>query len=776
LQTTPAPRPQFSKNDARNIVAKLYGIAAQEIKDLPSDRDCNFYVKSSSGRKFTLKISNADAPQDEIDLQNQAMSHVAAGLEKAVCPQVRPTASGELIATIEDARDTSHFSRLLTYLPGIPFAEFKPHSAALLKQLGEFLGNMSTAFADFQHPSSQRFLKWNTIHAPDTIRRHIDDISRPERRAIVEHFLERYETTVKPKSSELRTSIIHNDTNDYNILVNWQGVEACISGVIDFGDVVESYTVCELAIAIAYAIHGKIDPIAAAAHIVKGYHSIFPLTEIETELLYDFICIRLCLSVTMSAYQQKVEPENEYLKISEQPGWAALEKLRATHPRLANYIFRHACGLPPCPANASITSWLKSNAAHFGSVVNFDLQTASQQVFDLSIGNTDFPNGDPGYDAGRFTKQVFDRMSEVGADIGIGRYNEARRFYIGDAFKAESDEHEQWRTIHIGVDLFLPAGAPIFAPLDGKIHSFRNNAFAFDYGPTIILEHAFENGEIRFYTLYGHLSEDSLSGLFEDKPIKKGERIGALGDLEVNGGWPRGINGIQRGWPPHLHFQIILDMLDKEGEFPGVATAGERGVWLSLCPDPNLILGISKDRLTQPSLPPEKIMKKRREMLGKPLSISYQKPLTIVRGWMQYLYDESGRRYLDAVNNVPHVGHCHPRVVEAGWKQMAVLNTNTRYLHDNIVRYAERLCATMPAPLRVCFFVNSGSEANEMALRLARTYTGNNDFLVIDRAYHGNTGALVEISPYKFDGPGGKGKPEHVHVALMPDVYRGQFK
>ena len=112
-----------------------------------------------------------------------------------------------------------------------------------------------------------------------------------------------------------------------------------------------------------------------------------------------------------------------------------------------------------------------------------------------------------------------------------------------------------------------------------------------------------------------------------------------------------------------------------------------------------------------------------------------------------------GRAYLDAVNNVPHVGHNHPHVVRAGQRQMAVLNTNTRYLHHNLVRYAERLTATMPDPLNVCFFVCSGSEANDLALRLARTHTGQHDVIILEGAYHGNLTSLIEISPYKYNGP-----------------------
>jgi 4-aminobutyrate aminotransferase-like enzyme len=173
---------------------------------------------------------------------------------------------------------------------------------------------------------------------------------------------------------------------------------------------------------------------------------------------------------------------------------------------------------------------------------------------------------------------------------------------------------------------------------------------------------------------------------------------------------------------------------------------------------------------------PEEILALRRRHLGGSLSLSYRHPLKIVRGRGQFLFDEDDRPYLDCVNNVCHVGHCHPRVVDAAQRQIAALNTNTRYLHDHIVEYARRLAGTMPDPLEVCFFVCSGSEANELALRMARTATGRRDVVVLDGAYHGNTGGMVELSPYKFNHEGGSGKPDHVHVAAVPDTYRGSHR
>ena len=173
---------------------------------------------------------------------------------------------------------------------------------------------------------------------------------------------------------------------------------------------------------------------------------------------------------------------------------------------------------------------------------------------------------------------------------------------------------------------------------------------------------------------------------------------------------------------------------------------------------------------------PQETLAARRRVIGPNLSVAYRQPLKIVRGWMQYLYDHAGRRYLDAYNNVPHVGHSNPRVVRAATEQMLVLNTNTRYLHDKLSMFAERLIATLPPPLRVCYFVNSGSEANELALRLARAHTRRRDVIVLDAAYHGNTTTLVDISPYKFNGPGGEGAPPWVHVLPIPDTYRGKYR
>lgn len=171
---------------------------------------------------------------------------------------------------------------------------------------------------------------------------------------------------------------------------------------------------------------------------------------------------------------------------------------------------------------------------------------------------------------------------------------------------------------------------------------------------------------------------------------------------------------------------------------------------------------------------------RRRRHVAPSLSLSYEHPLQIARGEGATLIDTEGRVYLDLVNNVCHVGHCHPRVVAAGAEQLARLNTNTRYVYPQLATYAERLAATLPDPLQVCFFVCTGSEANDLALRLARAATNNpvdtEAVAVITGAYHGALSSLIPLSPYKYRGRGGQGPSERVIEGPAPDTFRGPYR
>ena len=170
------------------------------------------------------------------------------------------------------------------------------------------------------------------------------------------------------------------------------------------------------------------------------------------------------------------------------------------------------------------------------------------------------------------------------------------------------------------------------------------------------------------------------------------------------------------------------------------------------------------------------LVDQRHRFFSPSLYTHYAQPIVLEQSAFQYFYDQSGATYLDCVNNVCQWGHCHPSIVRAAQKQMATLNTNSRYVYEQMAAFAERLTDTMPNGLDTVFFVNSGSEANDLAARLARAYTGNNDFVVVDRAYHGNSSLSTDLSPNRIDRPGRPGLPNYVRKTECPDLYRGRFR
>jgi 4-aminobutyrate aminotransferase-like enzyme/Ser/Thr protein kinase RdoA (MazF antagonist) len=770
--STVATAPRFTRNQAKVLAHKHFGLAG-EVEALASERDQNFLFATPKGRAFILKIANPAEDRAVLELQNEAMLHLGRKEGVAFAPQVYRDQKGRTIAEEKADSGNVYALRLVSFIEGVPLAEARPQTPGLLADLGRFIGRLTNALASFDHPAARRAFIWDAVSGPEVVRRHRDLIADAGRRTLLDHFLAMVEETAGSKIASLPRSVVHNDANDYNVIVTRPDPrpeafgERRIAGIIDFGDMIHSATLSELAVACAYVMPGKDDPLAAASAVAAGYHGERPLAESEIELLYPLIVLRLIMSVAICAYQSSLRPDNDYLKVSNDPIWELLARLRGIHPRLAWYRLRDACGLPACPTLSRFSAWRKALQSEFAPVLGYPLKEAAKTVFDLGIGSLLIGNPHVVEDTAALSALLFGEMARQRARVGIGRYDEARVIYTAEAFRPAGRPLAEGRTVHLGLDLFADPGSPVFAPLDGVVWSAKNNAGRQDYGPTIILEHRAEDadGPLTFFTLYGHLSSSSLEGMEAGRRIGKGEKIASVGPYPENG-----------DWPPHLHFQVILDRLDEEGDFPGVARASEKAVWLSVCPDPNVFLGIPKEEIRESSLDPAEILDLRRKHLGRMLSVSYRKPLKIVRGFMEFLYDQTGRAYLDAVNNVPHVGHSHPRVVEAVRRQLGVLNTNTRYLHDSIVRYARRLAALLPEPLRIIFVVNSGSEANDLALRLARNWTKRKDLVVLDGAYHGNLNSLIEISPYKFNGPGGSGRPPHTHVAPMPDLFRGPFR
>ncbi len=515
--------------------------------------DQNWRLATSSG-DYVVKVASPNSGFAELDLQVQAQRFLTENPQRFLTklnftnnpqracaqspqqqnqpalqvPALLPTRHGELL---HFSPALQRFVRVQQYLAGTPCAcvAASERDEKLLFALGEQVGALSRQLSEFCHPYASRSLDWDLAQAPLRCEALLpllqSQVSAPIWQQLQQTLAEA-QLRLLPQLSTLPRAVIHNDANDHNLLLqqdaagHWQS-----AALLDFGDMVHSIRVAELAVLAAYLLPDSADPQAALLALTRGFCQQVPLSAAELGLLPLLVRLRYLLSLCNSAEAYRQTPDNDYLLISRAQVLAGLDWFASQNPVRLELALLRAAG--------------------------------------LSV--------DPG-----------------------------------------ADKHN--------------------------------------------------------------------------------------------------------------------------------------------------------------------LLARRRTHLSPSLSLSYREPLKIIRGHGAYLFDEQGRDYLDMVNNVCHVGHCHPRVVAAASAQMSRLNTNTRYLHDNLLSYSEALLSKMPAPLSVCFLVNSGSEANELALRIARTVTGRRDVLVVEGAYHGNSNACIDISPYKFLGKGGAGQPAHVHIAPLPYPFRGRYR
>ena len=763
---------------AAAIAREHFGIDG-EARALAGEFDLNFRVSGDpqgtapgACHDCILKLSPASR-HPVFDLVTKSLQHLdGAPLPAAVPRLVEPAArgAGGPIVTVTDFEGTAWIACALTWVEGVPLADVRPRSLPVLEELGALLAELDLALSAFAHPELDRSFPWRMESAGETIASHLGFLG--DGRDLVERTLVRATDLLDPVRDSLPRTVIHNDANDYNVMVSPALDGTRLSGLIDFGDVTHGWRAAEVAVAAAYAMMDLDDPVAAACAVARGYSAVAPLLEAECRAIVPMVALRLCLSVSVQARQMRAQPDNRYLAVSQEPAWRLLGQLAEADWRVAEFRIREACALVPNPRLQPVLSWMDSVRPR-APVIDPAL-LARPHVIDLSVESLELPHLDTLATEGVLDAWVERQIEAAGATVGVGRYGEARILYDDPAFAVRGDHGPESRTIHLGLDLFAPPGTPVRAPFAGTVVSVADNDQPRDYGPTVILRHPTGQGP-GFHTLYGHLDAATLEHLAPGSAVAAGDVLGWLGDASING-----------GWPPHLHFQVIaLDPLHdpgsataSPGNFPGVALQRLRAVWESILPDPTPFAGLpsATPPVPDPVLRFADLTQKRKTLLGSSLSLSYARPVHIVRGHGAWLYDDTGRRYLDTVNNVPHVGHGNRRVSEAIARHARVLNTNTRYLHTQIVALGEELLEYFPAPLEVVFFVCSGSEANELALRMARRHTGNDGVVCLEGGYHGNTGALVEISHYKFAGPGGAGPSERVAVAPMPDTYRGRYR
>ncbi|MEP2936110.1 MAG: aminotransferase class III-fold pyridoxal phosphate-dependent enzyme [Gilvibacter sp.] len=742
-------------SDINTLVFELFGLkAATQL--LYGEKELNYHVITTDGNEFVLKLTPTSIAKNTLQTEQALLTELQQSPLGFTIPKPVADAKGALVSDF-DSDLGSYYVRLLSWVPGRLWSGVNPHRETLLNDLGAKAAKLCQALALCKTAVKRPAFRWDTANALWT-RDHLD-LFDSSRQQLLKGFLSQFHAQ-QDSYKDLKKQLIHNDLNDNNILVSASLQNPTVNGFIDFGDVVYSQRINELANCCAYALMGHNDPLEAIIHVINGFNSQCDLDDAELHHLYVCIAMRLAISVTVSAINKKERPDNTYLQVSDAAAWDGLQKWSQINPEIAYYSFRAACDLPAHRNQKLFESWSKTQKFEFTELFPSTSFTKAH-LLDLSVSSLWIGNEQEFNNLDLFSFKIEQLQKQVPEAIIAGGYLEPRPIYTDSAYDKIGNHGPESRRVHLGIDFWLPAFTPVHCLLDGTVVAAVNDAGPKEYGGMVILEHQLD--ALIFYTLYGHLSVDSALAHKKGDLILAGAKIGELGPYPENG-----------NWAPHLHFEIMLSMLDYEIDFPGVAYPGQVNVWKSLCPDPNLLFK-DKDLVTPSFNNKDQIKSERDTYLGTSMSLQYEEPLHIVRGQGVYLTDPMGTQYLDTVNNVAHVGHENHEVVKAGQSQMALLNTNTRYLHPTITKLAKQLTATMPDKLKVVHFVNSGSEANELALRMVQSVTGSKHMIASEVGYHGNTNACVSVSSYKFDGKGGAGAPETTHIFPLPDTFRGKY-
>lgn len=749
-------------NDSWADLAAAHWGEGLVLTPLPGEYDLNFRVH---GRlQGVLKVMHAGCARGDVEVQIALLESLKGHAELPV-PRVIPSKHGASLVELRPTDDEPRLAWLISHLPGSLLGNAPQRSAPLLADVGRTVARLHLAIQPFRHPSLERSFKWDLREAA-WVRPHLHLVQDPARRTWVAKVLDDFEATHLPLLRTLPVQAIHNDLNDYNILVSdgpgddgQQPARVC--GLIDFGDILYGPAVADLAIAAAYVVMDTLDPVASLASFVAGYCAVRPLPAREAEAIWPLLLTRLCVSVVNCAIRQRERPEDAYVRISERPAWAVLDRSRRLDPRYVTARIRGAAGLEPVPARARLRAALGSLRGSCAPALAGGLAAAAR--LDMSPTGDQSPDDPFAPDPAELARRI-GAVQGAGA-TGIGCYGEATLLHAARNDAGLSHPASDRCTVRMGVQLFAQAGTTVMAPLAGQVASVAWGHDGCSASGQIVVEHPLPDTEGGvFFTRYAGLSKVGLDLMKIGAPVACGQVLGRLaGEVETD------------GFPPSLRLQVAAAP-GANGAWPWVVDPDEADTWRHLYPSPAALLNVDDAVVEAPEIDTGQMWHERQRHLPSSLKLSYARPLQIVRGWRQMLFDEKGRAYLDAYNNVPHVGHSHPAVVAAVARQARLLSTNTRYLHRGLGEYAKALVDRLPPPLEVCFFVNSGSEANDLAIRLARAYTGRRDVMVSEHGYHGITDLDFDISHYKFARAGGHGQQSWVHITGVPDTYRGRHR
>lgn len=693
------PAPQVSEQQAAELLASRYG-SRGTVKSLGSQQDCNFLVFEDGAPAAVLKIANPAFTDTELSAQDAAAELIARAEPELRVATPLPTSGGEPPGAPACPVASLAHVRLLPYLAGGTLTERGYLSPAVVAAMGDLAGRVSLALSGFSHPGLDRILQWDLRYGNDVVTELISHV--PRRGEEIQAAALQAWSRIAPLADELPRQAVHLDLTDANLVA---GASVLPDGIIDFGDLSDTWAVSELAITLSSVLgHPGSDPTSILPGI-KAFHAMRPLHPAEAKVLWPLLVLRAAVLIVSGAQQAELDPDNAYVTEHSDDEWRMFAQATSVPMDVMTALIVTELGVAPAAAGVQIEGRLISGLDP-ESVVTLDLSDT------LTLDGED---------------ALAAAAVRDGAALVITRFGRPR-LSLAPLLSANSPA-----VVETGIGLWSASTTRVLAPWDGEVVQRSDDRI----------------------TLRGLDFELTLTGVESSTApghVQAGEHLGVIGQ----GRWTQ-LAVRPTGAPVAPQF----------------TTAELAPGWLALCRDPRAVLGL--DELTDE--PQRDLLERRDDSFAKVQERYYRDPPQIERGHRHYLMSTAGRVYLDMVNNVTVLGHAHPRVADAASAQLRRLNTNSRFNYSAVVEFSERIAATLPAELDTVFLVNSGSEASDLAIRLATAATGCRDVIAVREAYHGWTYATDAVSTSTADNPNALAtRPDWVHTVESPNSFRGKYR
>ena len=755
-------RPDVSEADAVQLARECYGIDAT-ARELGSNQDRNFLLTARDGSRSVLRVDNPVFEESARAAQHAALdAYRAAGVPVA---SVLPGLDGELTQ-----RFGGFAVRRSEFAEGAPMVDSGYFAPVVLADFGTLAAASVRALADLDHPGLDREQMWDMRVAHRETVRLAGSIADAELRERVLVAATAAHAALEPLVDALPVQAIHGDLTDDNVMGR-PGSDARLHPhtVLDLGDLGLGWRVAELSVTASSMLHHDADRPLRQLEVITAFHRDAPLTVAEARAVWPLVVLRAALLVASGWRQLEIDGDNAYARervAGEQAIFdaaTALPLAEVTEHVLAALGFvgvAEGAGLQllGVPMPAALRDLAASGLTHE--------ELRERRVVPLRSVLPDLAGDvvmlDPGIesealDAGSWLaddaeERLVDDALQGGAAAAVLPYGVYR------LTRTAVDTPDAAETWPIGTEVHVAPGAAlaVSAPVSGAV------AVATARGVLLDLR----NG----WTL-------SIDGVrpecAEGDDVAPGTRIASLPAGDVTR--PVAVtlcrsDALEGAAPPIL----ALDVPD-EGRAQLVAP--ERvAAWSRFTFDPAALLNLASLRQRDESGDEQA---RREQIFASAQERYYERPMQIERGWRHHLVDTTGRAYIDVVNNVTGLGHGHPGVADAVNRQIRILNTNSRFLYRELAEYSERLLALLPenSGLDTVLLVNSGSEAVDLALRLAQAATGRKTVVSLREAYHGWTMASDAVTTSAYDNPFAlENRPEWVHVADVPNRFRGTHR